>query len=248
MPGGEMQNPTERRSPLGTILITVAIVLLLVGGGSIAWSAYQGASLRSRLAAAQPVVPFPTRNRKAAVHAPQATETPIPPPGPPVRIVIPDLKIDVAVGEMSWVEVYSGGKTTSEWVVPPNMAGHAINSAPLGVPGNIVLSGHNNIYSRVFMAISQAWPEAKKQQVDAATYRADILNGHEVDLFSADGRKFVYRITDFYRLHDAGVSLNQQQANARYMQPTSDPVLTLITCWPPDSNTYRLVVRAILAQ
>jgi sortase A len=33
-------------------------------------------------------------------------------------------------------------------------------------------------------------------------------------------------------------------ANARYIQPTDDERLTLITCWPYESNTHRVVVIA----
>ena len=84
------------------------------------------------------------------------------------------------------------------------------------------------------------------------------LAGAEVHLITRTGREYVldralrpveerydYVITEFYRLKDTGVSLAQRVANARYMLPTADTRLTLITCWPPTNNTHRLVVIAV---
>ncbi len=183
-----------------------------------------------------------------ATPPPTATATPIPsptplPPSPPVRIIIPDLGIDVPVQEMTWHEVTTADGSTSEWQIPEYAGGHAVNSAALGETGNVVISGHNNIYGRVFMPISQAWG-GKTEVIDQATQRSHLLDGRLVELIAADGRRFKYVITDFLRVHDSGVPLEQRLANAEYIRPTSDTRLTITTCWPPWSNTYRLVVIA----
>jgi hypothetical protein len=107
----------------------------------------------------------------------------------------------------------------------------------------VVISGHNNIYGRVFMAISQAWG-GKTQVVDKATERSHLLDGRLIELVAADGRRVNYVITDFLRVHDSGVPLSQRLANAEYIQPTGDTRLTITTCWPPWSNTYRLILIA----
>jgi sortase A len=44
------------------------------------------------------------------------------------------------------------------------------------------------------------------------------------------------------------VSNEQRIKNGRFMQPTEDERLTIITCWPPTNNTHRLAVIAKPAQ
>ena len=154
------------------------------------------------------------------------------------------MKIDVPVSDMTWRVANTPDGPITEWQVPENAAGHSLGSALLGEPGNLVISGHNNIFGRVFMRISQAWPEDNLQKIDAVTDRSDLLNGRRITLTGQDGRRFDYDVTAFYRVKDSGVPLAQRQANAKYMDPTAQPQLTLITCWPPWSNTHRLILIA----
>lgn len=162
----------------------------------------------------------------------------------PVRIVIPDLKLDAPVVEMGWTIVNTAAGPQSDWVIPKNAAGHHINSAALNEEGNIVISGHNNIEGKVFEAISLAWDEKTRVRVDDVTDRSDILKGRKIVLYNAAGNAFEYTISDFLRLKDAGVSVEQRLKNARFMDPTPERRLTLVTCWPPWSNTHRLIVIA----
>jgi sortase A len=192
----------------------------------------------------RPAVPTPTTaptaTTAAAASAPPASY------GPPVRVIIPDLKIDAPVVQMSWKVVETAAGLQSEWDMDAlkGAVGHHLNSASLGAPGNVVISGHNNIYGREFEAISLAWDDAKRQKVDDFTEKNDILTGRAIQLLSADGRKFDYVIQEFYRLRDSGVPLEQRIANGRFMLPTDDSRLTLVTCWPITSNTHRLIVIA----
>ena len=165
------------------------------------------------------------------------------PAGPPVRLVISDLSVDVPVVEMAWEVVQTATGPQTDWVIPENEAGHHIDSAQLGQAGNLVISGHNNIYGRVFERISLAWP-SKSSKVDDITERSDILNGRPIQLYNQAGQRFDYVITDFLRLKDTGIPLAQRIENARYMRPADDTRLTLVTCWPPWSNTHRLIVIA----
>lgn len=184
----------------------------------------------------------PSTDRSASAElSPAAT---VPPAAPPVRLVMPDLKIDAAVAPMSWQVIQTAEGPRSEWVVPDNEAGHHIDSVLLGQPGNLVISGHNNIYGKVFQPISFAWDNDQRVAVDDFTDRSDVLNGRQIQLFDAAGRVYNYVVTEFYRLKDTGVPLQQRIANARFMQETSDTRLTLITCWPPTNNTHRLIVIA----
>ena len=154
------------------------------------------------------------------------------------------MKLDVPVEEMTWAVVGTGANAQSEWLIPENAGGHATNSALLGQPGNVVISGHNNIYGRVFMPISQAWPLRGFTKVDDFTDLSTTLNGQTIEVYGVDGRRFDYVINAFYRVKDSGVTSAQRLANGKFIGPTDHAVLTLTTCWPPWSNTYRLIVVA----
>lgn len=185
-----------------------------------------------------------------AVAAATAVPPPAAPPpaavGPvvPVRIAIPDLKIDAPVVPMGWEVVQTASGPVSQWVIPKDEAGHHINSAGLGETGNLVISGHNNIFGEVFKPVSLAWDNDARIKVDDFTDRSDILTGRRLDLFDAQGQQHSYTITEFYRLKDTGVSQAQRIANGKYILPTEDERVTIVTCWPPTNNTHRLIVIA----
>lgn len=164
----------------------------------------------------------------------------------PVRLVFPvaNLTIDTQVEPMGWEVVQTANGPASQWVIPKNVAGHHIDSAGLGQGGNIVISGHNNIFGQVFKPISLAWDNDRRTAVDAYTDQSDVLNGMPVRLYGADGKEYVYVVAEFYRLKDTGVPLQQRLDNARFIRPTDDERLTLVTCWPPSNNTHRLIVIA----
>lgn len=180
----------------------------------------------------------------AATSAPTPTPpTPTPrpaptalPPSPPVRLIIPSLQLDVPVVEMSWKVVDTPDGPRSEWVVPDNAAGHHINSASLGEVGNVVISGHNNIKGKVFRAISLAFDPKQP----------DKFLGYRVRVIAADGRAFNYTVQKVYFFDERGASLAQRQANGRVMNQTSEPILTIITCWPYYGNSHRIVLQARL--
>ncbi len=273
-----MTSANRVRRFLGNILIVLGLVVLLAGCSIFVRQQVAGQQLRAELesqetptsalpepsatppvTAASPlattaaeVTPPPTAAPVSPTASPTATMLPAPAavatPDLPVRIVIPDLKLDGQVVEMGWTIVNTAAGPQSEWVIPKNAAGHHINSAALNEVGNIVISGHNNIEGKVFEAISLAWDERSKTVVDPFTDRSDILKGRKIHLYNAAGKSFEYVITDFIRLKDSGVPLEQRLKNGRYMDPSPERILTLVTCWPPWSNTHRLIVRARPAQ
>jgi sortase A len=51
-------------------------------------------------------------------------------------------------------------------------------------------------------------------------------------------------VQDKFIVKEVGVSLAQRRQNAQWIAPTRDERLTLVTCWPPDGNTYRVIVVA----
>ncbi len=42
--------------------------------------------------------------------------------------------------------------------------------------------------------------------------------------------------------------LSVRLANAQWIEPSTDERLTLITCWPKDNNTHRLIIVAVPIQ
>jgi len=203
------------------------------------------------------VTPSPTRQPTATPTAtptflPPTPSPPAIPPQPPVRIVIPDLDIDAPVVEMGWRVVEVGGKRRTEWDLDPikgGKAGHLANSALPGQSGNVVISGHHNIEGEVFKNISLAWSDEDAElQEDGITMRSHVLDGRPIYLYDAAGRVFQYVVEGMYKLPDKDVSEAQRRENARFIAPTSEPVLTLVTCWPYTNNTHRIIVVARLAQ
>ena len=113
-----------------------------------------------------------------------------------------------------------------EWGVPDHRAGGWLNtSAPFALPGNTVLDGHHNIKGEVFRDLWTLQP------------------GDEINL-SAGERTRHYVVDEVLILPERNQPLSVRLANVRYIQPTEDERLTLVTCWPYEDNTHRTVVLA----
>lgn len=164
----------------------------------------------------RPAVPF-----KAPIfHQPNAQ------PVLPSRLVIPAIKADMPVVELGWsTKKDANGAIFSEWEVADNAAGWHKNSALPGQPGNIVLSGHNNIKGAVFRQLDQ------------------LKRGDEIQLY-AGGRAYIYTVDEVLIVPEKYVSEQQRRENAKYIQPTPDDRLTLVSCWPRNDNTHRIIVIA----
>jgi LPXTG-site transpeptidase (sortase) family protein len=155
--------------------------------------------------------------------APTATTAPI---WAPDRLVIPAIELDAPVVPAALKEIMSWGQFYHQWVAPDKKAaGWHTTSAPLGVAGNTVLNGHNNIHGEVF------------------GHLADLAEGDLLWVYSG-ARAFVYRIVLIVILPERWQPLDVRLANAQWIQPSQDERLTLVTCWPYASNTHRLVIVA----
>jgi len=150
--------------------------------------------------------------------------TPIGPP--PDRLVIPRLGLDAPVEPVGMTpSAVAGG--VFEWEVPDHRAAGWLNtSAPFGLPGNTVLDGHHNVKGEVFR--------------DLWTLQA----GDEITLYAGEQLRR-YRASQALILPEKDQPLEVRLANARYIQPSEDERLTLVTCWPYENNTHRTVVVAL---
>lgn len=156
-------------------------------------------------------------------NTPVLRPTPVDPTGQnPTRIVIPAIKLDAPVETVGWHTVDG----VSQWDVPDTFAaGWLMTSAPLGKPGNTAITGHHNIAGEVFRNLVKLQP------------------GDRITLYAND-QPFFYEVASRRILPERGQSDEVRRANARWIQPTSDERITLITCWPYTSNTHRLVIVA----
>ena len=179
----------------------------------------------------------PTKRVDAAGPIPLSTIQPLPvgQGRAAVRLLIPALGLDTSVLPMGWHVVEDANGAHSEWDVVDNAAGHHIDSVLPGEAGNVVLSGHNNIGGAVFRSVCVIGEPG-----------VDFGLGDEMILQDETGRSFVYSVDGWQRFPEAGASIAQRQANAQYLAPTDHAQLTLITCWPPNSNTHRVVVTGLL--
>jgi len=153
----------------------------------------------------------------------------------PTRLLIPALNLDTPVETMGWKVIEDAKGLRSEWEVIDFAAGHHVNSAFPGEAGNVVLSGHNNIGGSVFKSVCVIGQPG-----------VDFGLGDEMILVDESGRRFAYQVNGWRRMQEANASIAQRQDNAQYLNPTTDAQLTLVTCWPPNSNTHRVVVTGLL--
>ncbi len=88
-----------------------------------------------------------------------------------------------------------------------------------GQPGNLVLSAHNDIYGEIFRDL-------------------DKLQPGDAILIHTHNRVYTYRVTEIQVVEPTDV---------RWLEPTPDPTVTLISCYPYLVDNQRIVVRARLA-
>jgi len=145
---------------------------------------------------------------------------------PPTRIVIPTLGVDGPVVPVSLDTMEIEGKVQSVWGVPDGYAaGWHATSAAVGERGNLVLNGHNTNNGEIFRDLYTLHPE------------------NEIIVYS-DAISRTYAVSETLILPEGGQPLEVRLANARYVMPTDDERLTLVTCHPYGSLRNRLIVIA----
>jgi sortase A len=243
MPQQETAKPWRRlhvRTLRDRVLLVVEILAMLALAGIIVGSLFNLQTLNKEVVQALTVTPpanyivnglelpgssFPPSSQSSELPgsssppepAPQAlgirlqsvAAIPVPTPGPrsPTRIVISGINIDWPVVEGdSWEELKQG-------------IGHRVGSANPGERGNLVLSGHNDVYGEPFRELE----------------KLDI--GKEV---------MVYAGTNAFR-YVIKAKRVVSPADLTALAPSKNPIVTLITCTPYRIDTHRLIVVGELA-
>jgi sortase A len=134
---------------------------------------------------------------------------PVPTAGPQqaVQIDIP------AIAVQNWPVVQGDG-----WEQLKKGVGQHIGSANPGENGNVVLSGHDDVFGEVFRNLDKLQP------------------GDQVILYTMQ-QQFIYRVTETRIVDPSQVDV---------MNSTSDPTVTLISCYPYMVDKQRIVVFATL--
>ena len=164
-------------------------------------------------------------NMPAPQGAANAAKVVLPAPGKPAfeqptHIVIPAIKVDAPVAEAGIIINKQG---QPEWDLPKGrVAAWHNNSSLLGQPGNLVLNGHNNIEGSIF----------------AGLY--DLKPGDKVILRSKS-REVTYELSYYKLLKEKDQPVSVLIENAKYIEPTPDDRITLVTCWPITNNTHRWI-------
>ena len=241
--GAELTRGEPRLSASPSRLIRATTFLLLASlvavAAAWAWRTQAG----GQTAAAQAFTKTPPPPTATATAVPTATVLPtatstrrpvsVPSQGaarpladqPPDRIAIPSIGLDAPVVTVDRQIVEQDGHTVSTWEVADHAAGFHLGSAHPGRSGNTVLSAHHNVKGQVFQNL------------------VDVPTGARVLLYVGQ-TVYPYVVVQQLILPDAGASIEQKEENARWIEPYPDERLTLVTCWPDDSNTHRLVVIA----
>jgi LPXTG-site transpeptidase (sortase) family protein len=177
------------------------------------------------LITATPSPPAPTAVSSPATPVPEATSVPL----DWARVQVPEVGIDSIIVSVGWQLVGPPEARYAEWEVAAYAAGHHRDSARPGEIGNVVLSGHHNILGEVFRDL---W---------------SLEAGDEILLTDSAGTLYRYVTREVNILPDAGMPPEVRASYLRYLQRTREPILTLVTCWPYESNTHRTIVVAELA-
>lgn len=145
----------------------------------------------------------------------------------PVEIIIDSVKLDAPIVASEQKEIIENGKTYTQWSAPDEFAaGWQSDSAYLGEIGNTVINGHHNVFGEVFKDLNL------------------LKEGERVIINGDDEKKYTYLVTNVMILPERDVLIEQRLENAKWMMPSLDERLTLITCWPSYSNTHRLIIVA----
>ncbi|MFN2251891.1 MAG: sortase, partial [Anaerolineae bacterium] len=92
--------------------------------------------------------------------------------------------------------------------------------------GNTVISGHNNKRGSVFRDIYKLVP------------------GDDITLEDMDGAVYEYEVAESFVVREEGASEAERIDNTHWIRQTPDERLTLVSCFPPWSNTHRAIVVA----
>jgi sortase A len=179
---------------------TIVASLMVAAAGLIAWTGLESSHGSSQASPAAAIVPS---SAEAAVGtAPAAAVQPDLQGTLPTRVVIRHAGIDTPISEVGIVREDGALAWQTAW----RAAGHHLNSARPGQPGNMILTGH--------VSVADAKNLAVFQHLDR------VAVGDEIQVYSGD-RAFRYRVTTVRVAPPTAIEA---------LDPDHRALVTLITC------------------
>lgn len=155
-------------------------------------------------------VPAPYRDAfRQTLDAPRQEFAEIP-SGGPITIRIPAINVEASV------------RAGDDWISLQAGVGHHPNSGLPGQEGNMVLTGHNDIFGEIFKRLPELNP------------------GDEIEVQSTNGQWYTYVVREKQAVDPTEVWVLDQGLGQ------GTPIATLITCYPYRVNTQRMIVFAEL--
>lgn len=146
----------------------------------------------------------------------------------PVRLFIPEIRLDAPIVSAALLSGEVEDQRVYQWSAPDFFAaGWHYESAGVGESGNMVINGHHNAFGEVFRDLHQ------------------LEMGDRIIVYAnQNDRSFHYEVASVVIIEERFQPLEDRAKNARWIRSTDDERLTLITCWPYESNTHRLIIVA----
>ena len=214
------------------------VIVLFVLAGSIA-ACHAQALPPAPLS--QTTLPPPAVHRVTPTHQPPTSAPLTVTPTPKTQLSLHDLAKQVHGTKLiQWIRIPAtntyapvvpvGWQASStspeqmEWDSPDASVGWVVSSKLPDDSGNIIVYAHNNINSSIF--------------VNLYTLKA----GDKIELETGE-KKWIYEVNsvEIFAVPDSAADKNLFE---KFFQPGSNPVLTLVSCYPPTNNTHRVVVLA----
>ena len=218
----DASSPTQTWLNLGIVGAAVGVIVLL-----LATSLLQGAAPAALPASVNPVEPLLLERNAYLAEIPRyerdawaqwRADNPGERAAYPTHINLPALGLD---SDLLGVTLDQNGLI---WA-PPRNAGHFLYSGRPGEGTNIVMVGHSGsglVFERL-LAVEIG--QRISVQTEAGTHH--------------------YTVTQTQVVAVKGADAEQLAANVDFVQPTASEQLTLVTCWPRDAYTHRLIVQAV---
>ncbi len=213
----------KRLSGMATICIGTGLAALAGGAGMRVVAALTIAATGQRLLAARP--PFPI----AEDRADHAVDPFTPADGAPTQIRLPDLGLWNDLAPVTQQIVWRDGQIDAAWEVR-DAGWHS----PSGWPGygrNVVVAGHSPSRD------PGVWSRSVFRQL------AYLNAGDRLEL-RAGSRVYTYAVSRVFAIPEADAG-TEAAAGWISADAASGERLTLVTCWPPHTAAYRVIVLAL---
>ncbi len=169
----------------------------------------------------------------AAAMTPVEAIDPLPPEeaAEPVQLTLPALDLMLPVTPMGWTVVTTDAGLTTEWEVPDASLGWHPNTPGAGAAGNMLVSGHQALGDALLAPLALG----------------EIVDGQEILVEDADGRVFVYQISEITApIPLTGASEEEMAQIDALVASGPTAQLTVITGWPDFTTTHRVFAQAEL--